>query len=148
MKYHFEFGFDGSRMMVITLNPTDLQTMWADDEDSKNNYRDLTIAFNINRYLHLHAMVAEISRQDPYFGRVHMSASIDSHSATAAAQKIRGGHIEIYASGSSGFIVMWWNDYSLYDFGIELNLPPECQQNPAAWFEAQISQLGLEERRV
>lgn len=148
MKYHFEFGFDGARMMLITLNPNDLQAMWADDEDSKSNYRDLTIAFNINRYLRLYAMVAAIDRQDPHFGRVHMSASIDSRSATAAGQKIRGGHIEIYAAGGSGFNVWWWDDYSLYDYGIELKLPPECQQHPAAWFEAQTGQLELEERNI
>ncbi len=143
MKYHFEHEFTLARMLVITLDKGDLQSMWADNEEGKEDYQDLTVAFDIDRYLRLRAMVVEIGKQDPHFGRLHMAAFIDSRSAVAAEQKIRGAYIEIENRGMNNFDALWWDNYSLNDYGIELNMPPEFKQNPTVWFETEIGKQGF-----
>ena len=143
MEYYFEYGFVGARTMVIKLNTAELEDMWADDECAKAAYEDLTVTFEIDRYLRLRNVLAKLEEEDKHFGRLHMAAQISSDSATSAGQKIRGGHIEIYSSGLGGFDATWWDDYSLDDYGISLNMPSGFRENPAAWFEAEISKYGF-----
>ena len=88
-------------------------------------------------------MLAKLEEEDKHFGRLHMAVQISSDSAMAAGQKIRGGHIEIYYSGLGGFDATWWDDYSLDDYGIGLSMPSGFRENPAAWFEAEISKHGF-----
>ena len=143
MKDYFEYGVVGAKTMVIALDKNDLQAMWADDEDSKADYEDVTITFEIDRYLRLCEVLVKLEHEDRHFGRLHMAAQIDSASATAAGQKIRGGHIEIYYHGLGGFDAMWWDDYSLDDYGICLSMPTEFTKNPAAWFAAETAKHGF-----
>ena len=143
MEYYFEYGFVGARTMVIKLNTAELEDMWADDECAKAAYEDLTVTFEIDRYLRLRNVLAKLGQEDKHFGRLHMAAQISSDSAAAAGQKIRCGHIEIYYSGLGSFDATWWDDYSLDDYGISLNMPSGFCESPAAWFEAEISKYGL-----
>ena len=151
MEYYFKYGFIGARTMVIKLNADELEDVWADSEEGRAVYGDLTIEFEIDRYFRLRNVLAKLEQEDKHFGRLHMAAQISSDSAVAAAQKIRGGHIQIYYSGFDAFEATWWDDYSLDDYGIALFMPDEFQKNPVAWFEAEILKLGFrqpEESRV
>ena len=143
MEYYFENGFVGTRLMVIELDTAELKEMWGDSNDGIESYEDLTIEFEIDRYLRLRNVLAKLEEEDKHFGRLHMAAQISSDSATSAGQKIRGGHIEIYYSGLGGFDATWWDDYSLDDYGIGLSMPSGFRENPAAWFEAEISKHGF-----
>ena len=143
MEYYFENGFVGTRLMVIELDTAELKEMWGDSNDGIESYEDLTIEFEIDRYLRLRNVLAKLEQEDKHFGRLHMAAQISSDSAVAAGQKIRGGHIQIYYSGFDAFEATWWDDYSLDDYGIALFMPDEFQKNPVAWFEAEILKLGF-----
>ena len=143
MEYYFEYGFVGARTMVIKLDAAELEEMWADSEEGRAVYEDLTIEFEIDRYLRLRNVLAKLEEEDKHFGRLHMAVQISSDSAMAAGQKIRGGHIEIYYSGISGFDATWWDDYSLDDYGIGLSMPDGFRENPAAWFEAETAKHGF-----
>ena len=43
MEYYFEYGFVGARTMVIKLDAAELEEMWADSEEGRAVYEDLTI---------------------------------------------------------------------------------------------------------
>ena len=51
MEYYFENGFVGTRLMVIELDTAELKEMWGDSNDGIESYEDLTIEFEIERYL-------------------------------------------------------------------------------------------------
>ena len=53
MEYYFENGFVGTRLMVIELDTAELKEMWGDSNDGIESYEDLTIEFEIDRYLRL-----------------------------------------------------------------------------------------------
>ena len=143
MEYYVKYGFIGAQTMIIKLDAAELEDVWADSEEGRAAYEDLTIEFEIDRYLRLRKVLAKLAQEDKHFGRLHMTAQISSDSATSAGQKIRGGHIEIYYSGIGGFDATWWDDYSLDDYGIGLSMPDGFRENPAAWFEAETAKHGF-----
>lgn len=143
MKYHFEYGFVGVKTMVITLDKNDLTDMWADEGCDKAAYEDLTVSFEIDRYLRLLEVLAKLKQEDRHFGRVEMAVQVSSCCEVTRKQKIRGGYIGIYYCGLSAFEVTWWNDYSMGDYGVDLNMPDGFLENPAAWLAAETAKHGF-----
>lgn len=142
MNYYFQYGFCGAREMVCVLDEQELETMWSDEDADRGVYRDLTVTFEIDRYIRLHGVVKTLEQKDRHFGLMEMSAVIDSKSASST-YKIRGDFIEIYSKGIWSMTAKWWDDWSEFDFGIDLIFPPEFYADPAAWFEREIEAKGI-----
>ena len=63
MEYYFKYGFIGARTMVIKLNADELEDVWADSEEGRAVYGDLTIEFEIDRYLRLRNVLAKLEQE-------------------------------------------------------------------------------------
>ncbi|HFC8517501.1 TPA: hypothetical protein ACFP41_000343 [Neisseria weaveri] len=147
MKYHFQYGYTGTREMVIFLDEAALNdNIWADDDGDIRVYQDLTVTFDIDRYLRLIKLLKPLKEIDAEFGRVQMTADIDSRSA-AETYKIRGTFIEVYYKGDLNLDARWWCDGALIDFGVYLNMPNQFYADPAAWFEKEIAAKGIQKAK-
>ncbi|MDO1509513.1 MULTISPECIES: hypothetical protein [unclassified Neisseria] len=147
MKYHFQYGYTGTREIVIFLDEEGLQdNIWADDDGDICVYKDLTVTFDIDRYLRLMQHLKPLQEIDTQFGRVHMTADIESKSA-AETCKIRGTFIEVYYKGNLYIDARWYCDWSMIDFGVYLNMPNQFYTDPAAWFEKEIAAKGIQKAK-
>ena len=98
MNYYFRYGLRGGREMVCVLDEDELKAMWSDEYADRNVYRDLSVTFDVDRYIRLHGILKTLEQQDKNFGKLEMSAVVDSKSASDT-HKIRGDSIGLYWIG-------------------------------------------------
>lgn len=142
MNYYFRYGLHSGREMVCVLDEDELKAMWSDEYADRNVYRDLSVTFDVDRYIRLHDILKTLEQQDRNFGKLEMSAVVDSESASDT-HKIRDDPIGIYWKGIWEMAVKWWDDWSQSDFGIDLIFPPDFYADPAAWIEHEIAAKGI-----
>ena len=144
MKYHFVFNDEQRRLMVTELDDElDCINCTDDDLDCLGEYyRDITVIFDIDRYIRLHSILTELAKTDRYFGKVYMQAVIRSRSGSFE-YALMGCCLEIYLYGNTDVEAHWYWKNTNIDFNVALAFPSEFYGNPAAWFEKQIAEKGI-----
>lgn len=144
MKYHFEYDERGRRLFVAELDE-ELDNIEANDEDvicTRETFRDMTVIFDVDRYINLYRALTEVMKIDREFGKVHIAATIRSVSGSFEFAMM-GCSVEIYWYGCLQVTAQWFWNNTLIDFSVVLVFPPEFYADPAVWFEREITEKGI-----
>lgn len=146
MKHSFIYSEDGHRLFVAELDD-ELYAINTNDEDIDcpyEYYQDLTVIFDVDRYIHLHKLLCALRKEDRKFGKVYIDAIICSESGSLK-YSLMGCCLLIYYYGSSDLEANWfWNNTNI-EFDVTLPFPPDFYADPIAWFEREIASKGIQD---
>lgn len=148
MKYRFIRNKEGRRLMAAELDD-ELQAIESTNEDLdclSEYFRDMTVIFDIDRYLRLYRVLRTLDKEDREFGKVHINAVIRSVSGSFEYALIDCS-LEIYFNGGFDVEAHWlWQNTDIR-FHTALAFPPAFYADPVAWFEREIEEKGIEYER-
>lgn len=144
MEYRFIYDRDGRRLMVAEMDD-ELYNINCTDEDLDclvEYYSDMTVIFDVDRYIRLHSLLHGLDTEDRRSLKVYMDAVIRSQSGSFV-HALMGCCLEIYWYGCTDVEAHWFWKGTNIDFNVALIFPPEFYADPAAWFEREITAKGI-----